>query len=102
MGSTAALTCPACKADLAPHEVLDACRGYWVALRSSNFSCPHCKNSTEIQLQSGLLSWGYSYAAGTVHFCAMIECPLEELQVELLQGGAIVSLGGRSWRLGPS
>jgi hypothetical protein len=93
------LACPACKAVLSASEVISNCTGYWRALEVTNFRCPHCQDRTEVQVRPGRLAWGYSYAAGTVHFCAMIECVVDALDVVQDTEGLSVSLGEQHWHL---
>jgi hypothetical protein len=93
------LNCPACKQGLTAQVFLGACRKYWTALQVVHFACPLCEGVTEAQLRPGMILLGYSYAAGSPHFCAMIEVPVDELQVEAGLNEVTARLGAQSWTI---
>jgi hypothetical protein len=93
------LACPACKQGLAPSQLLDACDTYWSALDVVNFTCPHCNATSEAQLRPGAIHLGYSYAAGTVHFCAMLEHEVPGLELYASAEQLNVELGSLRWTI---
>ncbi|HEX2735836.1 MAG TPA: hypothetical protein VHM70_29755 [Polyangiaceae bacterium] len=93
------LGCPSCKAALSGQQLLEGCEGYWTALGVSRFTCPHCQSATEVQLENGRVTWGYTYAAAAPHFAGMIECRMDGLSVEETDGGVELQLDDHTRRL---
>jgi hypothetical protein len=91
------ITCPVCKQEVSAAQLLDSCSRYWAALQLVHFTCPLCNAVTETQLRSGAIHMGYTYAAGTVHFCAMLELAVPGLDVRGGSDEVTAELGDRKW-----
>lgn len=96
---TSPLDCPACKQPISPAQFLGACSGYWAALEVVHFTCPLCKGTTEARLRPGVIELGYTYAAGSPHFCAMIEVPVADLEVQSGPNEVTAELDGQRWTI---
>jgi hypothetical protein len=58
--------------------------------------CPNDGKPLEYRLEYGALRFGYTYAAGSLHFAPMIDCPCEGLEVE--RGNELtIRYGEREW-----
>lgn len=98
---TNAVNCPACKQAVPAARFLDACSGYWAALELVHFTCPLCNSVTETRLRPGAIEMGYTYAAGSAHFCSMIEVSVPGLEVQADTGEMTIELGEQRWNITP-
>ena len=62
--------CPFCRQPLIVERFLKSAV-YWLSQGMGEGECPCCHTRTEFKMEDGKLELGYTYAAGTVHFCGM-------------------------------
>lgn len=86
------LRCPSCHLEVEPRALLAACTEYWPELRAGRFTCPHCRADSPVRIESGRVSFGYIYAAGTAHFSAEEEHAVPGLLARLQGDDLEVSL----------
>jgi hypothetical protein len=87
------IQCPSCKQGISPGEFIGACSRYWRELNVVRFVCPLCQKSTEACIESTRISLGYTYAAGSPHFCGMEEFQVTELHAWPQDEGLMVRMG---------
>jgi hypothetical protein len=90
------ITCPGCKQPLEAAEFLSACSGWFAAVDCVQFTCPRCRSPGEARLETGRISHGYVYAAGSPHFAAMLSEPVPALVVAQTPDGLSVTLDSAS------
>lgn len=88
----AQVTCPDCKLRLEADAFVHACLRWNANADYVQFRCPGCARTSEARLETGLLTFGYIYAAGTVHFAGMEPVPLPTLVVAHAVDGLEISL----------
>lgn len=74
--------CPSCLKSLSTVDFIAACSRYSAAVDAVCFTCPHCHCATDARIRDSCISLGYIYAAGSFHFCGMVEIATEELTVQ--------------------
>jgi hypothetical protein len=89
------IECPNCKRGIEVEELLANVHRFKLTIRSAQFLCPRCRESVDIRVETGRITFGYVYSAGDLHFAAM-----EELAIDGLSSpdGSYADYGGRSWR----
>lgn len=88
------VTCPGCKQPLDAQEFLGSCNSWSESIDCIQYRCPRCASPSEARLETGRISHGYIYAAGSAHFAAMTHEPLPTLVVERTAEGLHVTLDG--------
>jgi hypothetical protein len=86
------LRCPSCKGEITTRVFLENCRDYFDTTHTVTFHCPLCDQSTDARIGSGRISFGYLYAAGSPHFCGMIDVSVEGISLERADDGIAVVL----------
>jgi hypothetical protein len=85
---------------IALHLLLDTCHSYWSELNVLKCACPYCGETSEIQIENGVLWFGYIYAAGTAHFAAMEPVHIDGLSVQHSDGLISLEFEGKEWIIG--
>jgi hypothetical protein len=86
------VTCLDCKQPLSAEELLGGCGNWDASVDCVQFKCPRCSKPSELRLESGRLTYGYVYAAGSPHFSAQLPVTLSTLFVEQTPEGLRVTL----------
>src|SRR5262245_43740155 len=95
----AAIECPSCKQGIAVEAFLSACSHYWWSVNVVRFTCPACDEKTDARIESGRISIGYIYAAGSPHFCGMVEVSVDGLATWEDGEDLAAELGPGTWRI---
>lgn len=93
------IDCPACKQGISASEFVAACSHYWKSLDVVRFKCPRCSEETEACIETGRISLGYTYAAGSPHFCGMVEVDVDGLEARHAGDDLRVQLGDQEWTI---
>jgi|SRR3954468_5632109 hypothetical protein len=88
----AQVTCPSCNQPLDAEAFVNACLRWNANADYVQIQCPACARTAEARLETGLLTFGYTYAAGTVHFAGMEPVPLSTLVVGRAPEGLEITL----------
>jgi hypothetical protein len=96
------IDCPSCKQSISISEFVAACSHYWKSLDVVRFKCPRCHEDTEACIETGRVSLGYTYAAGSPHFCGMVEVDVDGLEARHTGDALTVQLEGKEWTVGSS
>lgn len=97
--STPTISCPSCHIAIDACAFLAACSSFWADVDIVQFTCPACHARTEARLEHAQISLGYVYAAGSAHFCGMVELPIDGLRVWRDGADLAVELGGATWKV---
>ena len=60
--------CPFCEKVVTVKTLLQRVAGYYRITNSAHAPCPSCGKDIEFQAHGGMLTIGYTYAAGSFHF----------------------------------
>jgi hypothetical protein len=93
------IDCPACKQGIAIDEFIAGCSHYWKSLDVVQFKCPRCHKDTEACIETDRVSLGYTYAAGSPHFCGMIEVEVDGLEASHVGESLTVQFAGNEWTI---
>lgn len=93
------MKCWKCKRDYNVSDYFDGVRVWWPSIDVLQRECGNCGHKEEMRLESGKISFGYIYAAGTAHFAAMEEVMIEGLEVTRLGSALEVRLDGKVWNV---
>lgn len=96
------IDCPSCKQSISAIEFVTACSHYWRALDVVQFKCPRCQKDTEARIEAGKIWLGYTYVAGSPHFCGMVEVEVDELETRSDGADLTVRIGEEEWTLAGS
>lgn len=95
------LACRRCGHQPSPAEFLDGLKAWWPKVPVLIHLCTQCGEREEVQIEPDLVLFGYVYAAGTAHFCAMERCEIPGLGVGGREQDLLLTLADRQWRLPP-
>jgi len=92
------IECPSCSAEVSVAEVLAGASKYWSVVRAAlHCRFPCCGAINEAQLMSEKISMGYLYAAGTAHFCGMVDYEVPGMTVARCENGLKVYYQGQAF-----
>lgn len=92
----------ACGRRLDLAEVLDAARGWDPALRILVGQCPHCGTAFEVEPRAGMLRFGHTYFAGSMHFEPTSDVVAPGLALTTSEEETLCATdGGRRWTFEP-
>jgi hypothetical protein len=92
-----AIKCFSCKKNTPLVLFLDTCHSYWPELNVLKSDCPYCKITSDIQIENGIIWFGYIYAAGAPHFSGVDPVPINDLSVQHSVGSIRIELEGKEW-----
>jgi hypothetical protein len=93
--------CPSCKRGIEGELFVQACLTWFANLDCVQFRCPSCEQTSEASLETGRVTLGYIYAAGSAHFAGMQPVVLPALVVERSSDGLKLTLDSTSRTLPP-
>jgi hypothetical protein len=65
------IACPMCREWFSPASFFPCCRTLWPEHDLAVFVCPRCQKESALQLWPGEVRFGYTYAAGEMHFATV-------------------------------
>jgi hypothetical protein len=94
------IECFYCKENIPPEQFFDTCHSYWSELNVLKCACPYCGEISEIQIENGIIWFGYIYAAGTAHFAAVEPVHIDGLCVQHSSDSISIEFEGKEWIIG--
>ena len=73
------ITCPGCQSVYDITDVLRNAKYYWENVNIVVAENPCCQKREEVRIQTGKAIRGYVYAAGSPHFCGMVDYKVKGL-----------------------
>jgi len=87
------IVCYGCSARLSAQEFLDGSSAWWERVDCLQFRCCRCAATFEVRIESGQVTFGYTYAAGGPHFAGMVPISVPEIGARPLEQGLQVTFG---------
>jgi hypothetical protein len=92
------MNCLWCKSDFEPRELLALSNLFWPEINVVVTRTPCCDKPEEVRVETGRITLGYSYGAGSAHFCGMIDIEIDGLTVVLTSETIQISFAGQPSR----
>jgi hypothetical protein len=93
----ASLQTPCCARNLEPEAFLGAVRGWVEGAGFFYGTCPACGEGWEFQVRGSTVVFGYTYAAGSLHFEGLVDVKAPGLRAE----GTVLRWEGHRGPSGP-
>jgi hypothetical protein len=92
--------CPLCKQDITAAALFAELAAYAPTTAHFTARCPACRDYLEFQAQSGRITLGYTYWAGSMHFEGVVDAKVPGLRVVPGTKSPVLQLGEMVYNVG--